>query len=218
MPCCGQTPRAPLGCNKQKQSCCSKSTCCQKDVCGEAEHQISILVVGTATKQTVVQLDCIKYTSVLPGADVLTAAWVTATLTGEWLPNLRDSNGNPMPLRDGESYCVKNNTCFVARFAIEIDGVQVLPPVSLEPQAFIVFTPDFSSAIVPEVTFGSKSCCEKKGTSSCCNKKRSPYDCLRPNPLNYQGGRSPGLITCCFPNNKREILFFQPAICPSNCC
>jgi hypothetical protein len=175
---------------------------------------VSILRVGTATKQLVVQLGCIKYTAQLPGADPLTAAWDTNTLTGEWKPLLLDSNGCPMPLRDQESYCVKNLTACVAKFSIEIDGVVVLPPVSLEPNAFIVFTTDFSSTVVPSLTFGAQNCCEEK---TCCPKKTA---CQRElSPLAYQGGRSPGLITCCFPPKQRCHLFFQPLQCPSsNCC
>lgn len=206
-------PCGPKKCGQQ--ACCQKKKPCQKDPCAEADNQVSILRPGTATKQLLVQLGCIKYTAELPGADPLTASWNTESGEGEWRPPLVDSNGSAMPLRDQESYCVKNTAPCVAKFSIEIDGVVVLPPVSMEPNSFIVFTTDFLSSEVPSLTFGAASCCDEK---PCCGGKRQTACDRELSPLAYQGGRSAGLITCSFPKPCRRPLLFQPAQCPSKCC
>jgi hypothetical protein len=199
--------------NSCQKSCCQKKKPCQKDPCAEATNQVSIVRQGTDTKQAVVQLGCIKYTSILPDPRAITAIWDTTTQQGGWLPIMQDSNGNEMPLNDQESYCVKNPSPCIAKFSIEINNVVVLPPVSLEPNSFIVFTTDFSSTAAPALTFGAASCCDE---TPCCKKQSA---CQRElSPLSYQGGRSAGLITCNFPKPVRHIPFFQVAQCPSKCC
>jgi len=189
---------------------CNQSSCCPKpNVCCDADNKVLILSPGAPTKQAAIQIGCIKYVATLPGVVTLRAAWNTTTKLGQWKPALEDSNGNRAPLRDNETYCVENKSCAVAAFAIEINGADVLPPVQLEPNAFIVFKTDFASAALPKTTFGAAAdCCEEK--PSC----RKPSACERElSPLSYPGGRSAGLITCNFPKKRPTCWTFQVATC-----
>lgn len=182
-------------------------SCCQtkNNACAKADNQVLICQVGTETTQTVIQLNKIRYTSTLPGVSVLTALRVGNI--GSWVPALRDSNGNAPPLNVDQTYCVKNASCRIAKFGINIDGSDVLPPVSLEKNAFIVFTPDAASIQDGDIVFGT--CCPDTAPKS-CSKKTSVS--------NYNGGRSPGIVTCSLPQQKRCIPSFQVAnSCCSNC-
>lgn len=174
------------------------SCCKSKDTaCADADNQVLICQVGTATTQTIIQLNKIRYTSVLPGEAIITA--VRVLNVGSWLPAFKDSNGNAPPLNVEESYCVKNVSCRIAKFAINIDGVDLLPPVSLTKNAFVVFTADAASIRNGDFIFGV--CCPET-TPNC--SKRAPVS-------NYNGGRSPGVITCSLPQQKRQIPSFRVA-------
>ena len=206
-----------MPCNKSiKKSCCkSCSKPCKKDACQEADNQVTILRVGTTTKQWVIQLNCIKYVADLPGETTL-----TARSDGTWLlipgdVELRDSNGNTPPLNDQETYCVTNADCRNAKFGIvdATDDSSLLPTICLEPGAFLVFELDLTANTVSKVTFGAKECCDQ---GDCC-KPKNKYD-RHNSVMDYNGGRSAGLITCNFPTKRHLTPLYRVAECPSKCC
>lgn len=180
-------------------SCCNK--CPSSNACSDADIQVLILQVGTAEKQTIIQIGKIKYTTALPGEADIVVQWPQLP---SWTPDMKDSNGNSAPLLDGKTYCVQNVSCSIAKFGVTLNNIVTLAPISLSPKTFLAFTTQFDPPQLQNVIF--ETCCPETSSNSCkpsC-QKRAPVS-------SYNGGRSPGLITCALPQQKAKWQAYQVA-------